>query len=260
MKWLKLVAGFAVLFCLYHAAEYMVVFKNSPLGFLGFQALFFIAAWLTARLQTGKGLSAWGMDVKKGWLKHLATGMLMGLALYGSCLIISLVLGLEKIKSIPSFSSIAMPLSLFIFGNFFSSLSEDVLTRGYVYHHFKKINANALIFISAAIYLLNHIYRLKDGPQAWLYLFMLGVLFIIPLIKTGRLWFTGGMHWAGNCFFYTTHELIKTESVPGKPSTNYILVICMLILIPVNNWLLNKWNLNKRVTKNQEQVLITEPV
>lgn len=248
MKWVKLIIGFAVLFFLYHAAEYMIVYKNSPAGFLGLQVLFFVAAWIVARVQTGKGLSAWGMDISKGLLKHLLIGMLMGIVLYGSTLAISISLGLEKITTIPSFASIATLLALFVFGNFFSSFSEDILTRGYIYQHFHhKISSNVLIFLSASVYLLNHIYRLKDGPQTWIYLFMLGVLFIIPLIKTGRLWFTGGMHWAGNCFFYAMHELVKTEAVPAKISSNYILVGCILLLIPVNNWLLNSLGFHKKI-------------
>jgi hypothetical protein len=50
-------AGFAALFGLYHAAEYMILFNNSPAGFLAFQALFFLAAWAIARWQAKPGLA-----------------------------------------------------------------------------------------------------------------------------------------------------------------------------------------------------------
>jgi len=125
--------GFILLFGLYHAAEYMIVFKNSPLGFLGFQLLFFVAARLIAKWQSLPGLAAWGLSGKKYFLKHLLLGMVMGLLLYGLTFMISILLGAEKITLLPEMDAIIGPLSLFIFGNFFSSVSEDILTRGYVY-------------------------------------------------------------------------------------------------------------------------------
>jgi membrane protease YdiL (CAAX protease family) len=152
-------------------------------------------------------------------------------------------------------------MSLFVFGNFFSSFSEDILTRGYVYHHLnKRISTTAIICISAAIYLLNHIYRLKDGPQAWTYLFMLGVLYVIPLLLTKRLWFTGGMHWAGNCIFYFTHEIIKADSVPNKISPNYILLFCTIVIIPIVYLLIKRLNLIPAINtlhyKREEKILV----
>lgn len=241
LKYLSVLAGFAALFCLYHAAEYMIVFKNSAVGFLGFQALFFCGAWCIAKVQFKQGLDAWGLSTSKFFFWHLLTGMLMGIVLYGLTFGISLLTGAEKIIGTPSWNAIAAPLGLFIFGNFFSSMSEDILTRGYLYKHFSATwSSGVLIIISAAIYLLNHIYRLGDGMETYTYLFMLGILFIIPVIRTQRLWFTSGMHWAGNCFFYYSHELIKTGEGTAKVSPNYLLVVCILVLIPVNNLVLRR--------------------
>jgi uncharacterized protein len=165
----------------------------------------------------------------------LLAGMFMGIVLYGLSFIISLSLGMEIIIERPSLPAALSPFLLFVFGNFFSSFSEDILTRAYVYHHVKeKISGIWIIFLSALIYLLNHIYRLDDGPQAWIYLFTLGIVYVIPLVVSKRLWFTGGMHWAGNCVFFFTHGIMKTGDGPVHISSNYILVLCSLLLIPVN--------------------------
>jgi membrane protease YdiL (CAAX protease family) len=240
----KFIAGFICLFLLYHTAEYMILFKKNPAGFLIFQAFFFAAAWIIAQWQFKQGLSAWGLNTKKHLFRHLLLGMMMGIILYGLTYFINLVAGVEVKVAIPQFSYIAGPLLLFMFGNFFSSLSEDVLTRGYLYQHLnRKVSVPALIFISAAVYLFNHIYRLDDGPITWLYLFLLGILFVIPLILTKRLWFTGGMHWAGNSFFYFTHDLIITQSGKTDFSANYTLCICILLVIPLNYYLLKKLDL-----------------
>ena len=247
---INIIIGFIILFGLYHGAEYMVIFKNSPLGFLGFQLLFFIAAWLIAKWQFKNGLQAWGLDTGKRFLQHLLTGMIMGVVLYGLTFIICVLTDIEHVIQIPPFSAAIGPLVLFIFGNFFSSFSEDILTRGYVYKHLHgRVGNFLLLIISATVYLLNHIYRLTGGMETYLYLFMLGVLFIIPLILTKRLWFTGGMHWAGNCTFYLTHEIFKTGSNEQLLSPNYILVFCIIILIPFNYWILRKFKFSQHAVE-----------
>lgn len=244
---LKAIAGFTLLFLLYHAAEYMIAFENSAAGFLLFQTLFFAAAWLIAKWQTGKGMSAWGLDTKPSFIKHLLLGICMGILLYGLTYVISLYTGSERFIGAAPFTEAIFPILLFIFGSFFSSFSEDILTRGYVYYHLKaRVGKWALVIISALVYLLNHIYRLDDGPEAWLYLFALGVMFAIPLVLTKRLWFTGGLHWAGNCVFYLTHNILLTETNSQAIDANYILVLCILIIIPLNYLLIRLAKLDDR--------------
>jgi len=243
---LVIIIGFLVLFALYHAAEYMIVFKNSPIGFLGFQIVFFVAAYFIAKWQFQTGLQAWGLATGKRFLQHLFAGILVGISLYGLTFLISIFARSEKIIQVPSFTAAIGPFSLFVFGNFFSSFSEDILTRGYIYKHLNgRVGNFILVIISATVYLLNHIYRFANGIETQLYLFMLGVLFIIPLLRTKRLWFTGGMHWGGNCTFFLTHEVFKTESGDYHLSPNYILVLCILLFIPFNFWLLSRFKFSK---------------
>lgn len=233
VSWAKVVLGFVVLFGLYHAAEY-AVFRQSVVGFLILQAVFFVFAWAIARWQGGPGIAAWGLDFRSGVLRHLLPGMLFGAALYGTTLAVSLWAGSETIKEVPPVSAMLGPLGLFVFGVFFSSFSEDVLTRGYVFGHLRgKIGGWAIVLVSSVIYLLNHIYRLGDSFNVLLYLFLLGVLFAVPLMLTGRLWFTGGMHWAGNSVFYLTHEIIKTDNGDLGISPNYILAAVTLVFVPI---------------------------
>jgi membrane protease YdiL (CAAX protease family) len=249
---LKIITGFITLFCVYHAAEYMIVFKNSALGFLGVQLLFFLSAWALAKWQSGQGFSTWGLDIKRSSLKHLFSGMLMGGILYGSYFFLSLFLDSEKLKALPSLSSSIIPFLLFAFGCFFSSFSEDILTRGYIYYHFNgKLTNWLLALFSALVYVLNHIYRLHDGPEAWLYLFTLGLTFVTPLLLTKRLWFTGGLHWTGNVVFYLTHEIIKTEPVTGSLPSNYILMFCALFLIPITYAVLHLFQLRPKVVMSR---------
>lgn len=231
---IKVIIGFLLLFVLYHTAEYFVLFTYNPVAFLAFQFLFFIAAWLLARWQGYKSLAAWGLDTKNGWLTNLLIGMVMGLVLYGGTFAVSTWFKSEEVVQVPSLKDIWPQFALFVFGTFFSSFSEDILTRGYLYKHLAdKTSAIAFALISATIYLLNHIYRLDDGLETLLYIFLLGILFVIPVLLTKRLWFTGGMHWAGNITFFFTHNLMSVKDGTGRFSPNSIFCICILLFIPI---------------------------
>ena len=254
---LKILIGFLLLFTLYHTAEYFVLFQNNPKAFLIVQLIFFLTAWLIARWQKFKGLSTWGMDTGKQWVKHLISGMSMGVVLYGLTYAISLAIGSEVITHVPGAGVIISQLGLFCFGVFFSSFSEDILTRGYLFKHFgDKIPATAFVLVSAAVYLLNHIYRLNDGWETCTYLFALGVLFTIPVVLTKRLWFTGGMHWIGNTVYYLTHSIINTKTVDRHLAPNTIFIISIVLSIPVVVLVIRSFKLYKS-TFESNHVLIS---
>lgn len=237
---LKIVLTFISLFILYHLAEYMILFRNNVLGFFGFQSLFFLAAWLFGKWYNKQGLKCWSLPFSKEIWKNILIGIFLGLVLYAVPFSISIALGVETIVIIPNISTLITASLPFAFGVLFSSFSEDILTRGIVYTYFKKkISIPFLIILSASIYLLNHIYRLSDGADTLLYLFLLGIIFIIPLINTKNLWLTGSMHWAGNTFFFVTHSVIQTQTGSDFISSNYLFSIWLLLFIPVI-WFLSK--------------------
>lgn len=231
---MKIIAGFLILFGLYHAAEYFILFKYNPYMFLMIQGSFLLTAFFIARWQGFKNLAAWGLlKSKKTWTEFI-TGMLLGFLLYFSTYLICLLSGAEKIQGIPAIASFLPKLLFFGFGVFFSSISEDILTRGYLYKHFgHRLPPVWFILFSAAIYLLNHIYRLGDGPETMTYIFLLGVLFIIPVVITRRLWLTIGMHWMGNTTFFLTHSVFDTGSGMGMLSPNTLFIFCILLFIPL---------------------------
>lgn len=231
---LKTLTSFIVLFVLYHLAEYMIVFKNHVAGFFIFQFLFFLSAWVLGNWNQKNGFDFWMLSFSKLKAKHFLIGLILGLILYGVPYIISLSLGIESISKIPTLTDILKASIPFSIGVLFSSFSEDILTRGTV---FSLLNGKAktgwIILISSTLYLLNHIYRLNDGLETLSYLFLLGVLFVIPLIITKKLWITGFMHWSGNTFFFVSHNVIQTDSKLNSITPNQIFILWILILIPV---------------------------
>lgn len=253
---LKIITGFLLLFVCYHLAEYFILFQNNVYLFFLFQLIFFTVAWLIARWQGFSGLAAWGLDSGKRWAEHILAGIAAGAVLYSVTFAVSLLAGSEKIISLPEGKTAYFQFAVFGFGVFFSSLSEDILTRGYLFKHLgSNIPGGLFVFLSATVYLLNHIYRLTDGWETCSYLFVLGILFAIPLVMTRRLWFTGGMHWMGNTVFYFTHNTIQPETVAGRISPNILFIFCILLFIPLVILAIKKLHWTKTVN---HQITISE--
>jgi len=158
---LNIITGFVLLFLCYHTAEYLMLFRNSALGFLAVSAIFFPLAFFIGRRQGDKNLQGWGILFEKRFPVYFLTGLLSGLALSSLMFITCLMLGVEAISFVPPLPGFLSQAALLIFGCSLSSLTEDVLTRGYFFRHAgKKLSQPALVLLSALVYALNHIHRL----------------------------------------------------------------------------------------------------
>lgn len=237
---LKAITGFILLFACYHAAEYMMLFENNPAGFLGLSFVFLAVAWLVAKWQGLDGLAAWGLVFKKPARDQLGTGLLVGICIYTLYTVTSLLLDIDRIKEVPPAGVFISQFALFTLGTFFSSLSEDILTRGYLYRFFNKGKGNyLLVFVSAAVYVLNHIYRLTDGVGVLSYLFIIGIFLMLAMLRTGNIWLTLGLHWSGNIVYHTTHSVMHTVNGKGKFPGEILYVIFLLALIPIT-WFITR--------------------
>jgi uncharacterized protein len=249
----KIIISFAILFLLYHLAEFLILFKKSTLGFLIFQLLFFTAAYILGNWSNKTGLSFWGLPFSKKILKYSLIGIPLGIVLYAITFLSSLVLGVEFITGMPDLTAVIETSLPFILGVIFSSFSEDILTRGIVFRLLKDRLKNVwIILISSGIYLLNHIYRLNDGYDTLLYIFLLGIVLIIPLIYTKNLWVTGFMHWTGNCFFFVTNNAIQTDTNISLIKPNLLFAFWIMLYIPI------VWLICKKLNRFFEKETISE--
>ncbi len=232
-KMLRVIIGFAILFGVYHSAEYMVLFANQPLLFLCISFLFFpIAQWIAKR-QGLEGIRAFAVTVNSFHLSQGALGLLIGITVNILMVIVLNVCNVEHIDRIPpvgAFLRAALPL---VFGTVFSSLTEDVLTRGYIFAHGHKLKPWILVLVSSIIYVLNHIHRL-DEPVYLLYLFIVGIQLIIPVIVTGSIWYTLGIHWAGNIVYHLTNSVMHSSAGVNSAYAMWVAIGFMAALIPVN--------------------------
>ncbi len=78
------------------------------------------------------------------------------------------------------------------------SLSEDVLTRGFWFRQGPARGGAAFLALSTLVYVLNHVWRLREGPAEWLMLASFGLAYGAALLRSGSLWAAFGLHWGWN--------------------------------------------------------------
>ncbi len=219
-KAVSFVTGFLILFFIYHFPEFFSAFWIMAACKIGFLAV----AFFIALAQGWKGLGAYGLSLKTKWENNLLMGLLLGLLFFTLSFFLSVQMGYEKITAIQSITTIAKQLPMILVMTAFPSIAEDILTRGYLYAHTGKFMKPFFwILLSSIIYVLNHIWRLNDGPAVLTYLFILGMVLAYAVWIAKSLWLAFGIHWGANIAFESTHSFIQTTSIVANDTSTWIL-------------------------------------
>lgn len=164
-------------------------------------ALFPFVAWWGSRTLGFGGMRAWYLDARPGWLPLLALGLALAIAAKFIAVAIGTRTGVYTFAwlSTPPIGALAGTLAFLVFSTFIASTAEDILTRGLVLRAFPRLGRHwGFIVVSAALFVLNHIYRLHKGPVEWLTLFCFGLAYAAALYRTRSLWAAVGLHWGWN--------------------------------------------------------------
>lgn len=235
--------GFILLFIVYHFPEFFSVFWIMAIFKIGF----LFVAFLLAPMQGLKGLGGFGLQLKNKWALKLTAGLLLGLLFFSIAFFGSVGLGYEIIKEKVSLSLILRSLPVILLMTAIPSLAEDILTRGYLLAHVKNLKQGFWIFLSALIYLLNHIWRLNDGTAVLTYLFIFGVVLAVAVWFTGSLWLAFGIHWGSNIAYELTTNIPKTENPDFPDGPNWILSLCWAVLVLLLLFFFRSKFLNRKI-------------
>lgn len=231
-KIVSIVAGFLILFAVYHFPEFFQSFLLNAIFKIGF----LLIALGVARMQFGKGLGSFGLALSGRWIYSLLTGLAVGVIFFSISVFISVALGYMQIDKIYPLSFFVQQLPLVLLMTSFPSIAEDILTRGYLYCHFKRMNPFLWIFFSSVIYVLNHIWRLGEGMPVLTYLFMLGLALAACVLLTRSLWLAFGVHWGANIAYEFSRSGMVVQNSDDS-MTRWVLavtwVMLFLILITV---------------------------
>lgn len=221
------ITGLAILFFVYHISELYDSFLLTAICKIGILPI----AYLIAKWQGWKGLGGFGLAFQKGTFINLFSGLILAFCYYLINEGISVAMGWEKISQWPSFSTILQVLPQLIIMTVFPSIAEDILTRGYLFAHLQtKLSSAVLIFVSAAFFVLNHIWRLNDGADVLTYLFLMGLLLAWSVNRTKSLWMAFGIHWGFNVGFEFVNNLLNPIQIGTHPSSNWIYSVILLLL------------------------------
>uniref|UniRef100_UPI0030F3E071 CPBP family intramembrane glutamic endopeptidase n=1 Tax=Phenylobacterium sp. TaxID=1871053 RepID=UPI0030F3E071 len=130
-------------------------------------------------------------------------------------------------------------LPMLLLSTFVASLAEDILTRGFWYRAADIRWRGGVVFVlaSSVIYVLNHIYRLGNGPVEWLVLFCFGVAYATALWRSGSLWVALGLHWGWNLGnglvdAWLPASIVDAHAASGLSIAAHLLIAAGLLAIP----------------------------
>jgi len=162
-----------------------------------------LAAWPLSRWLGYRGLAAWALEADGRALRWLGIGLMLAFAAKA----IAIWFGLRSGVYTPSpdaasqtATMLLAALPLLMLSTFIPSIAEDILTRGFWYRAsgIAWRQGRAFVAFSTLMYVLNHIYRLCNGPMEWLMLACFGIAYATALWRTGSLWAAVGLHWGWN--------------------------------------------------------------
>ncbi len=198
---LRVALAFAAIWLLYQSAEGLGtrwLHSDAVRNVLMVSSL--LAAWPLSRWLGWRGYAAYAL-AGDGWRRWLP-GCLV-LAVLAKFVAVAVGLRLGAYAGEPAAGSMAVlanVLPMLLLSTFIPSLAEDILTRGFWYRAagIRWRSGTLFVLASAAIFVLNHIYRLGEGPLEWLRLFAFGLPYAAVLWRSGSLWAALGLHWGWN--------------------------------------------------------------
>lgn len=233
---LAVALGFVLLFTVYHLPEFFQALWIAAV----FKILFLLLAFGVVRLQGYRGYAAYGLPLHKNRVILLAPGILIGIVFYLLPFIASVLLGYESVVKVTTLKTAVQQLPWLLLLTGIPSLAEDILTRGYLFTHLKKVSAYCWVIISALVYLLNHLWRLNDGPAVLSYLFILGLVLGLTVVLTQSLWVTLGIHWGANLAFECSSSFIATKTTVTHNGSTWLLAgswaVLLLLLLVIKHY------------------------
>ena len=203
-------AAFLVLFLAYQAPEGIGIHL---LGRPAVQAvlllLFFPVAWGVARARGYWGFEAYAMERAPRWAPTLGATLLLALAVKAVAVAVGLRLGVYAVEAeAPASGDLLLALLGIAFTTVWPSVAEDIVTRGFWARQVPALGRGVgFVLATSALYVLNHVYRLHEGPLEWLMLFAFGLAYATALVRTGTLWAAIGLHWGWNIAAFATTDV-----------------------------------------------------
>jgi membrane protease YdiL (CAAX protease family) len=197
--------------------------------------MFLPIAWLCGRMLGYRGLDAWYMARTPRWAALLGACFALAVLAKAAALWLGEAAGVYSIAaSRMTVSALAKAALVAVPFTVFSSVAEDILTRGFLMRAAPALSSRwTFIAVSSCLYVLNHIYRLSNGPLEWLMLFCFGLAYAAALFYSRTLWAAIGLHWGWNYAGQFTDRVVSVDAiVPGQaPLVSSLAHLAMLAVV-----------------------------
>lgn len=229
----RLAIVFVILFVAYHLPEGLGgrILRSEAIA-AALMVMFLPLAWLCGRALGFRGFDAWHLRAPR-WLSLVAGCFALAVAAKVGALAIGTQVGVYEYAGLSAGAQdIALAALWMLPYTFIPSIAEDIVTRGFVMRAFPALSTRWLFVpFSALVYVLNHVYRLSNGPAEWAMLFCFGLAYAAALYCSRNLWAAVGLHWGWN---YAGQLTDKVASIDA-PTPNGWMVSSMahLLLLPV---------------------------
>lgn len=196
-------------------------------------------AWWGSRWLGFDGMRAWYLDAQPGWLRLLALGLVLAIMAKLATLTVGTYAGVYTFAWVDLQPGTALlgTLAFLAFSTFIASTAEDILTRGLVLRAFPQLGQHWMfVVVSAGLYVLNHIYRLHEGPVEWFRLFCFGLAYAAALYRTRTLWAAVGLHWGWNLAnglldTFARTEVAQPALAPFYSSTAHLVLLACAVIV-----------------------------
>ncbi|MFC5435692.1 CPBP family intramembrane glutamic endopeptidase [Rhodanobacter umsongensis] len=241
-RW-RAVFAFVVVWLLYQSAEGVGGrwLHSYPVQ-AGLMLACVLVAWPLSCWLGYRGYGAYALTRRHGWRTWLPAGLLLAVAAKFAA--VRLGLAWDAYAPDPQAgaggaTSLLSALPLLLLSTFVASLAEDILTRGFWYRaaglHWR--SGALFVLASSTIYVLNHVYRLVDGPLEWLTLFCFGLAYAAALWRSGSLWAAVGLHWGwnlGNGLVDATMPVTVVDArvAPALSIGAHLLMLLVVLALP----------------------------
>lgn len=198
-------------------------------------ALLIPVFWLgIADLGRWVGVLDLGLRRQPGWRGQLALGAGLGTLLVGLVLILALATGSVRLTGFLTGGLGPSRLLMIALEYLFVATSEEALFRAFLSKLLPKALPRAwMVLITTLLFTAAHLRSAGPNPLLLAFLFLFGLLLMLPYLRTGALWLSIGLHWAYDSFnllLLEQDQLLVKAWAPGNHLWLYITATLALLL------------------------------
>jgi len=235
--------AFALLFVLYQAAEGI---GARLLGSVPVQATFLLlmllSAWPLGHWLGFRGYEAYALEWRRAAPLMLVGGLALALLMKYVAVCVGMALNVYAARAPDATPAAAVsflssiPWALVV--TLVPSVAEDILTRGFLYRAARiRWRPWMFVLVSSVLYVLDHLYRLGQGPIEWATLFCFGLAYATSVARTGSLWLAVGLHWGWNLANVLMrdilpHDIVSATWAPFLSAAAHLVILAVLFAIP----------------------------